>query len=188
MAGITRIHIKSDSKYLEERLKIAHDFEEQANDVYRNLFYNLEFPLADGEEVIEVPKGDRFARYDWQEGIDIILEFKYGDGKATLQEKVLTYGEKTTLTVEENKASGAKGAWYYCTAQYYSVFYVVDKTKPQLGFRDWIVVNFAALKLRRYGWQIQDGIERGETFRFIDFSKINSDCIIGSKFKGSGAF
>jgi len=181
MVGITRIKIESN--WSDWRTKMSDDLAPVANELYRVEFANLNMPLMEGEEIITCTKSEAMARYDWREGIDVILRFS-GGAKATLQEKYLTYHE-STATFEERKTSGAEGAWYYCTAQYYFVGYArkyLDKNI--LKFQDGMMVDFPAIKRadmqERIDWKFngngRDG--RRATFRYINFDDVPQDCRI----------
>ena len=114
MSGIIRIKIKSD--WHDWRTQLASAHEKIANMIYRSIF-----PLAEGCENVKVTKNDAMARYDWKEGIDMIMQTANGT-RMTLQEKYLTFYD-SMVTFEDRKTSGEPGAWYYCTAQYYFVGY-----------------------------------------------------------------
>lgn len=177
MAGITRIRIISDWNDRRTQLEEAHI--PQANRVYREMFSSIGCPLEDRDEILEVEKEDVVATYDFREGIDILLKFQDGT-PATLQEKILDWWEDT-MTFEEEKNSGAPGAYYYCTAQYYSTFYV-DGTG---GFRSWAVINLAALHIaslqERISWHDRRNNREGRRnpFRYVHFRDLPGDCVVG---------
>lgn len=195
MAGITRIKIVSD--WHDWRTQMAEDLAPTADGIYRAAFAAIKMPIAPGVEDVACTKEEAKSRYDWCEGIDVILTFERG-GKATLQEKFLDY-DKNTVTFEEYKTSGAPGAWYYCTAQYYYVGYARRyKREHVLEFQAWILLNLPQLRLLdaqglvRWGepqYNTQDnplGIRRnghdgrGASFRYVYFPLIPSECVIAS--------
>ncbi len=186
-AGIVRIQI--ESTWRDWRTDMVRNLAPVANDILRQAFASIGLGLASGETSITCTKEQAQARYDWQEGIDVLLYFQQG-GKATLQEKYLTY-PMSTLTFEEHKTSGALGAWYYCTAQYYFVGYAreyKDRRKPVLAFQDWMLVDFAGLKrasaLSLVPWEpIKQNRHdnRRATFRYVYFDNVPTSCIIGRK-------
>jgi hypothetical protein len=178
MAGIVRIKIKSD--WHDWRTQMSEDLAPAASLIYRNIF-----TLADGDETIECTKEEAQSRYDWKEGIDVLLHFTDGT-KATLQEKFLDWCEDTA-TFEEQKTSGAPGAWYYCTAQYYFVGYTRRYKKERLlQFQTFMMLDLPALHREDHKnelpWEFNqnhyDG--RHSTFRFLRFSYVPASCIIDS--------
>ena len=184
MFGITRIKIQSNWK--DWRTQLAADHEGVANKIYRKAFH-----LADGYAEIKVTKSEAMARYDWKEGIDVILTTPR-ETRMTLQEKYLTYW-KSTVTFEERKTSGAPGAWYYCTAQYYFVGYTrlywdyrTRKLSPDpiIDFQDYILLDLAALhradEAGVVDWEFNENVRdnRRASFRFLSFDKVPSSCVI----------
>jgi len=184
MSGITRIKINYD--WSDWRTQLADAHYEVANRIYRDIF-NLE----DGNESINVTKSEALARYDWKEGIDVILTTESGS-RMTVQEKFLTY-YKSTITFEETKTSGEKGAWYYCTAQYYFVGYTRKywnyKTRslfdsPTINFQDYVLIDLASIHREdekgnikwTFNKNINDG--RGSTFKYLLFDELPINCII----------
>ena len=190
MSGITRIKIISSWNDWRIQLEEAHY--EIANKIYRNLMTSIGIPLASGDETINVTKEEAVARYDWKEGIDVLLESSSGH-RMTMQAKFLTF-YNSTVTFEETKSSGKPGAWYYCTAQYYFVGYtrkywnyktrkVVDN--PTIDFQDWVMVDFPALRRAdatgNIHWEFNKNQHdnRAAEFRFITFDNIPETCIVG---------
>jgi hypothetical protein len=182
--GITRINITSG--WYDWRIKLAEDHRQVANNIYRQVF-----DLAEGETIVDVSKEEALARYDWREGIDIILATQR-ETRMTLQEKCLTYW-RSTITFEETKSNGEPGAWYYCTAQYYFIGYtrqywdyklrrIIDS--PIIGFQDYIIIDLPRLHREdeadnirwRYNRNQHDG--RLASFRFIHFNDVPNSCII----------
>lgn len=181
MAGITRIKIVSN--WDDWRKEMEEGLAPPANELYRQIFNDIGMPLEEGEEVITCTLGEAKSRYDWQEGIDVILKFLLG-GKATMQEKFLTFHD-STATFEERKSSGEEGVWYYCTAQYYFVGYARTwKTYKEKLFQDWMLIDFPAIKRAdgqdRVHWHENGNRHDGRraTFRYVYFDEVPSDCII----------
>jgi len=185
MSGITRINIVSN--WNDWRTELARRHSEQADAIYRGVFN-----IADGKQEIKVSKDEAMARYDWKEGIDVILEMKSG-ARMTLQEKYLTF-DKSTITFEETKTSGEKGAWYYCTAQYYFVGYTREYwdwrnrqtyPNPITAFQDWILIDLPAIHRESernnimWKYQVNGKDGRKSTFRYINFLDVPDCCIIG---------
>lgn len=179
MTGVERINIISD--WSDAYTRTQQELEPFANDIYWRIFNNIEYPLLDNKtSYINCNKNDLIGRYDWQEGVDVILHFQDGT-KATMQEKFLTYWE-TTATFELMKSSGAPGAWFYCTAQYYFVGY-----KGQADFRDWILLDLASI--HRYDklipWRFNQNnpekLGRRATFKYVEFDNIPEECVIARK-------
>jgi len=184
MSGIVRIKIQST--WSDWRTQLADADEDIANKIYQK-----PFRLADGYQKIAVTKSEAMARYDWKEGIDVILTTVSGT-RMTLQEKFLTFKD-STITFEEKKTSVAPGAWYYCTAQYYFVGYTRRYwdykerrvlPNPVIDFQDYILVDLAALHRAdengEIAWEFNtnDKDNRRSSFRFIDFKKIPPGCVI----------
>lgn len=184
MLGISRIKIASS--WHDWRVQLAEDHAPIANKIYR-----AAFTLADGEETINVSKEDALARYDWKEGIDVILTTTHGT-RMTLQEKFLTYWQ-STVTFEETKTSGDPGAWYYCTAQYYFIGYTrqywdFKKRKitdnPIIDFQDYMLIDLPALHrmddkdLLHWKNDQNHNDRRRASFRYILFEDVPSNCVV----------
>jgi hypothetical protein len=176
MRGIERIKI--DSSWNDWRIKMSKDLSPTSSMLYRKIF-----DLLDGEEDITCSKKDAISRYDWKEGIDVLLHFTNGT-KATLQEKFLDWKDDT-CTFEEVKTDGTPGVWYYCTAQYYFVGYARRyKEEHILQFQSYIMVDLPGLhradlskKLPWYRNQNRnDG--RKATFRYLYFKDVPEDVVI----------
>lgn len=192
MAGIERIKIISD--WDTWRTRLANDLAPVANSIYRQAFADIGMPLADGETELECTKEEAQARYDWKEGIDVIFTFASGV-RGTHQEKFLTF-HKNTVTFEERKGNGERGAWYYCTAQYYFVGYAREWSLPRPTperlwpkkpiFQSWILVDLPALHRAdatgrlpwRYNQNKHDGARA--SFRYIYFNQVPQECIISA--------
>ena len=158
---------------------MARDHEPAMDKLYREIFTKIGMPLAPGASEIKCTKDEARSRYDWQEGVDVLLYF-VGGTKATLQEKCLTF-HTSTVTFEDRKTSGDKGAWYYCTAQYYFVGY--DRTNAN-EFQDWILIDLPALHRAdaagdlpwKFNQNKHDG--RRATFRYLYFGDVPAACAI----------
>jgi hypothetical protein len=189
MLGITRICIKSN--WHDWRTDMAEVLSPAADNIYRTAFRKIGMELEEGTGSIAVTGEEAAARYDWKEGIDVILQSVSG-ARMTMQEKFLTYYEDTA-TFEERKTSGAPGAWYYCTAQYYFVGYArhywdYKKRKivehPLIDFQSGVLLDFPALKRCdaagminwKYNENVYDG--RHSSFRYVNFDDIPTSCII----------
>lgn len=182
MPGITRIHIIQESDYLKDRLGIAQIHEESLNSIYRSVFPNLDA----GDEVLVVTKDEAKARYDFQEGIDLILTTSDGL-KMTVQEKLLTTAFRT-VTFEEKKSSGALGGWYYGTSQLYMVAY--NRNFPNIvKIDDYMLLNFTSLKvadsLGQIKWRFNCNKNQGrlEQFRYLFFDQVPKSCIVSQWIK-----
>lgn len=181
MAGIVRIHIISD--WNNARLKMSRDMELSANDLHFSIWDSLNMPLLDGVEIVECTKQDAAARYDWKEGIDVILQYKNGH-RATMQEKYLEYHTSTATFTEHQKYK--PGAWYTSTAQYWWIGYALDYWKGKsLAFRDWMLIDFPGLHRLdakdslpwHYTNNEKPGYE-GISFRWIYFDEVPSSVIV----------
>lgn len=178
--GIERIRITSDWK--DWRTDIAEDMAPVADGVYRQVFAGIGLPLHESEQVTCCTKEQARARYDWQEGIDVILSFA-GGGRATLQEKFLTY-HTSTVTFEEYKTSGEPGAWFYCTAQYYFVGYARKVRDGLLLFQDWILLDLPSVRRmdgqQHLPWQNNKNKHDGRraTFRYLHFDHVPAACVV----------
>jgi len=180
MAGIERILINSD--WEDERLQMSRDLSPAANEIYKSIFKRLDKPLAEGESTVLCTKDEAQARYDYKEGIDCILHFLDGT-RGTLQEKFLEYSQ-STVTIEEHKVNGLPGAWYYCTAQYYFVGYATDYWKSKsLTFRDYMLLNFANLKLAKVDWKFRYPTGY-PSFRYIPFDEVPNSAVIARRNNG----
>jgi len=193
MAGIERIQI--NSAWHDWRTLMAQELAPAADNLYRQIFAEIGLELLPESSMIECTKEEAISRYDWQEGIDVLLHFKRGD-KATLQEKFLTYRD-STITFEERKTSGAPGAWYYCTAQYYFTGYAREylepwksnqparrRTNPTLSFQDWILVDLPALHRAdaqgQCRWSFRENARDGRraSFRYLYFFQVPERAVV----------
>jgi hypothetical protein len=181
-AGIIRIQI--DSNWQDRRTKLAIDCTPTADELYRDIFADQGMILLPETEIVHCTKQEAMSRYDWKEGIDVLLHFEHL-GKATLQEKYLTYHE-STITFEERKNSGRLGAWYTCTAQYYFVGYARKwESTGCIDFQDWILIDLAHFKRLDAQRQIPWGtIRRNKSegrrnpFRWVYFHNVPRACVV----------
>lgn len=204
MAGITRIQITGGDK--DHRFTIAESCAPSANELYRQMFASVGMTLADGDAVEKTLKDDLKGRYDAQEGIDIILRWAayrkpglpvpLGGMKATMQEKILHFQGTPTVTFEEDKNSGAKGAWYYCTAQYYAVLYTTlgsaelrkihNRPDFKAEFRTGIILSLPEMQRAdmrgEIKWQTRPNTRDGRrnAFRYVPFSALPEACIVAT--------
>lgn len=181
MYGIERIRIQStwDDKYI----RINRACEPTADALYPRIFADIGMPLLNERVTsIECTKEDAVSRYDWKEGIDVILHF-IGGTKATMQEKYLTY-PKSTVTFETEKSSGAPGAWFYCTAQYYFVAYARRLRQRDFSFQDWILIDLPGLHRidatteLRWHSNRNTQMNRRAKFQYLYFDDVPDSCII----------
>jgi hypothetical protein len=170
MAGIERIEIIGTSNYLKERKQIGDDAIPDLNSLYRNIL-----PLADDDIITECTKDQAKSRYDYIEGIDVILTLK-DKSRITLQEKVLTI-VFSTVTFEEKKANGDLGGWYYTTAQLYMCAYITNNAITRYCLIDLVRLKLASNTID-LKWHYKNNFHRAETFRYINFKDIPNDCII----------
>lgn len=179
-AGITRITIQSP--WRSDRLQMAQDLAPVADSIYRAEFERLGMQLQPGTEIVRCSKAEAVARYDYQEGIDVLLRFADGT-RGTLQEKFLKH-PWSTVTFEERKASGERGAWYSCSAQYYFVGYARRYAYGVLEFQDYMMLDFPAVgRASRQGqipWQFNQGKQPGhhESFRYCLFRDVPEHCVV----------
>jgi len=175
------------------RMEITETHAAAADKIYRSIFPYI----ADGCEIVNVTAEEAMGRYDWKEGIDVILYASTGEKIGTLQEKFLTYPFRSTVTFEEEKQSGKKGAWYNCSAGFYFVGYTRKywdwKGKkrfesPEIGFQDWILLNLPSFRMEHnlghIQWQMGKNKSEGRTnpFRYIDFNNVPDHCVV-SRFR-----
>ena len=187
MNGITRIEIHSN--WNDRRVKQSREMAPSSNELLREIFSKLNMELMDGDTITRCSKEEAAARYDWKEGIDVILRYASGS-KLTLQEKGLTY-KYSTATFEIEKNSGKPGAWYTCTAQYYLVYYA-RKYPESLDIQDWVLIDFPRLKRMdeqiKLNWYSNDNhslesvrLNRRAKFKYLYFDDIPDDCIVERK-------
>ena len=188
MAGIVRISI-TDVFYEDRRTRLGEIGKPIADQIYRETMKGLNIPLKENAEEIRCTKKDVMARYDWREGIDVILYCQNGS-KFTLQEKFLSPNSfPKTVTIEEFKASGKQGAWFDCTAQWYFVGYYANHSYRE--FSDWILVDFPGLRLKKANgellWFRQEPKDprRGGPFLCFRFADIPDDIVVARK-NGNG--
>ena len=186
MKGIKRIHIASD--WEPDRIfKFSRLLEPTANKLYRDLFQHIGMPLLPGCEELNCTKEEAMARYDYQEGIDVLLYFENGH-KATLQEKFLDFPRSTATFTEKQKQK--PGAWYTCTAQYWFVGYARKLRSVGITeFQDWMLIDLPALHRidasQKLPWVVKDNNDpsyKGITFRYLYFDDVPFNCIV-ARFK-----
>jgi len=175
MQGIERIKIidkdrksgKNDS--FMTNLHISEQAAPATSSMYRSIL-----PLMDGEIQTAVDKEDIKGRYDYQEGIDIILTLIDGT-RLTLQEKVLTRDFRT-VTFEERKGSNnALGAWYKCTAQ----LYFCCDVNQEYQIESYCLIDLLRLRLCSVHAMLPWHFNKGENeFRYLKYDEIPEECII----------
>lgn len=181
MPGIIRIHITNDF-YNDEQTRLSEIGEPISNSIYRATLEYLQMPLISGQEIIQCSKDEALARYDWSEGIDVILSCEDGS-RITMQEKFLDPPSewRPTVTIELYKASGKPGAWNYCTAQWY---FVGNFNDDKTAFEDWVIINLPALRIahaqRRIPHQVQQprNPRRGGPFLYWFFRQLPQDVVV----------
>jgi len=180
MAGIERIHIQSDWGNREIRCKESQDLEPTANEIYRNVFANISMPLEEGEVVHECTKDDAISKYDWKDGIDLLLHTKTGH-TLTVQEKLLKKKYHTATFTEQQ--GDKPGNWYTSVAHYWFVGYAYKY--PVISFDRWILIDLPCLKRldhqQSLNWVIKSNNEPGYkhiSFRYIEFGDIPSAAVI----------
>lgn len=180
MVGVTRIHIVDD-RWNDAQVRMSKGpLSHTADGVLRQAFSSLGMSLLPGREEIKCTREEVQGRYDWREGIDVILSFESGN-RATVQEKYLTWHENT-ITFEEQKASRKPGAWYYCTAQYYLVAYARKWKRYRVPFfQSWILIDYPAIvraSAQGIEWRRTRPTWRGTTFRYLYFWEVPKECVI----------
>jgi hypothetical protein len=183
MNGIERIKIISED-WEGDYNKFNRAIEPSADLLYPTIFYNIGLPLIDYKVAyIKCSIDEAQARYDWKEGIDIILHFSDGT-KATLQEKFLDY-YPSTATVETKKTSGKPGAWFYCTAQYFIWFYARKwRLLGDISIQDWLLVDWASLHridaTSNLPWKTNNNKKYGRRaeFKYLLFDEVPSNCLV----------
>jgi hypothetical protein len=157
-----------------------------ADAIYRNVFAALGMPLADGDIVKLVDKGDYRASFDGEFGVDIIIRTARGH-RLTLQEKLLSY-HKQTVTVEymQDWRNQVRGDWFTLACQYYFVGYH-DKNERTL--HSWILLNWPEVRRlseqMRIQWKEGRNKEDGarSSFLFEDFQKFPPSCVLAVKYR-----
>lgn len=182
MVGIKRIVIKGSNpsrqaEYdkLNERVSAMYPV---IHEIYRDVW-----PLLEGVDDSPVFEGSHEALLDSRDGIDLVLTTS-GEFRITVQEKILTYTDKTTLTFEYMKAPDRKGAWFSCIAQYYCCAYLRN---GQID--SWVIVNFPKIRELWYTdeskFRVQEYHPRDKngnklptrSFLYIEFADVPESCI-----------
>jgi hypothetical protein len=185
MKGIERILIKST--WNNERLKMSRELATEADLIYFDLFANIGMPLIDGATTTTCTKDEAKSRYDYQEGIDVILRFENGH-KATLQEKFMDYWQ-STLTFTECQKNNVPGSWYTCTAQYWFAGYVSGYWKYGIRkFNDWMLVDYPLLHrldaTTKLFWVFKTNNNpsyEGIDFRYLHFDDVPESVIVARR-------
>jgi len=182
MTGITRIEITGDF-YHDRRTALGEAGRPLADAIYFDLMERMGAPLKPSVETVRCTKQQAIARYDHTEGIDVILTSQ-GGSRFTVQEKCLDPAPhwRPTLTIEEYKASGKPGAWFYCTAQWY--FGAVFVHNSLTRFEDWMIVDLPGLRVAhetgraRGHRQKPRAPRRGGPFFYWYYREIPEDVIV----------
>jgi hypothetical protein len=188
MAGIARIIITDDTTGRGAyRFRDAAKRQPFANDLYREIFSNLDCPLEPGYEEIRCQKDDIAAAYDRLLGVDVIFRFVNGMS-ATLQEKFL-FTSFDTITVEyyDDDENNEEGDWFNLRSQYYFVGY--DRENDNT-LQDWVLLNWSAVQIAtnqgRIKWDIRQNHLDGAraNFKYTHISKITDRCIVAKQWHG----
>jgi hypothetical protein len=155
-----------------------------ANDLYRNIFCQLDQPLAEGDITVDVVRGTWEASADMHLGIDTRIRFRETGLTASLQEKFL-FTNYNTVTIEymQDPIAGVQGDWFSLNCQYYFCGYA---NESRTKFDRWILLDWprtqrATNKLMipwRTGQNSHDNAKA--SFRFVDFNRIHKTCIVAS--------
>lgn len=173
--GIKRIEIVSDEqKYNALCNKVA----PAIPDI--NSYYHKLLPLKEGSEVERVSRDSVLGRYDWNEGIDVILTLMDGS-RITLQEKCI-FQNFDTVTFEEKKGYGKQGAWYYCTAQLYFCCKINNDMVT-----NYVLIDLVRLKILsnqgKIFWYYRKGLTGDcNEFRYIWMQDVPQECILARHF------
>lgn len=189
MAGITRIKIvgnmcsKGARRFIDSEMHFK-----LANDLYKDLFSELNTPLEDGDEIKEVTPEDFDAGYDKFFGIDVILKFKAGY-TATIQEKFL-FTTFNTVTVEymQDWRNGIDGDWANLRCQYYFVGYDYNYSKSMPRklpkFDNWILLDWSRVQRltaqNLISWKSNINKHDGAlaSFKYVPFELIPTDAVV----------
>lgn len=182
MSGISRINIieplNGRGAY---RFEESRRMQPAANKLYHEAWLDKGTPLLPGDELLNCTYGEFTAGYDHALGIDVIFNFENG-ATGTLQEKFLPT-DYYTLTVEymNDPVRGIKGDWFTMKAQYYFVGYY-NINKRELGFTQWVIVNWPMLQMSPVKWNERPNKNDGAkaTFKYILFTSIPQNCVIRS--------
>ncbi len=175
--GIWRIDIQSDFGK-SKQARLSRRMAPRLDDWYFGVFaHKLNMPLRPNILIERPTKADAVARYDWGDGVD--RKLIQVDGTIwTVQEKVLTYTNLTTVTIETQKPSGEPGFWHYGTAQLYTVVYV--KNEIGLEIRNWIILNLPLVRQSKdIHWEERPN-GQGGLFRYAEFRAFPPETVVAS--------
>ncbi len=179
--GIERISITSELNGRGAwRFKVAEPCHGFINQTYRSLFN-----LLPGLEYVKCTPEEKFARYDIEFGVDVILNFTNGQ-RATIQEKVLTT-QFSTVTVEyyQDWRNEIPGDWFNLMCDFYFVGYT--NSRPNELDR-WILLDWNKVKMAGdiIRWQARENQGDGAmaNFRYVHFDAFPPDCVVAKYLNG----
>lgn len=190
MAGITRFEITdvSDGRGA-KRFSDAKSYWDIANSLYQYIFSAIGMPLAPGNDIVKCTKAEFEAGYDYQLGIDVVLQ-PIGMGVCTMQEKFL-FTDFNTVTIGhcQDWMSLEPGDWYKLKAQYYFVGYDYQQKNRQL--KPWILLDWAKLQRataqRHILWNLRSNdpkkVGAKASLMFVKFNELPEDVIVTSSLK-----
>lgn len=185
MKGIQRINITDKTTGRGGwRFDVSKPFYSYIHQVYRAIF-----PLLPQAEFVNCTSKERYARYDIDFGVDVILNFVNGQS-ATIQEKVLTT-KYSTVTVEyyQNPATEEPGDWFKLKCDFYFVGYG-QRGRTELD--RWIILDWNQVRLHSASipWQIRSNSQDGAraNFRYAHFDSFPSSCVVAKKMHGDPSF
>lgn len=163
------------------RFKHPKRFYADVHQIYRAIF-----PILPGCVDVNVTKEERYARYDIDFGVDVILNFVNGQS-ATIQEKVLstTY---STVTVEyyQNPMTEEEGDWFNLKCDYYFVGYGPKEGTPILD--RWILLDWNQVRLHSASipWKVNNNQKDNARANFVyaHFSEFPNRCVVARKMNG----
>lgn len=197
--GINYMRITNGCK--DKQFMVADACNNATEPVLRELFANASMPLKPGVNVINCTTEDLMGRYDLKEGIDMVVYTEDGT-RHTLQQKTLHTSfrtctfEETKWTIVEDSLTEVKGAWYYCTAQFYYVVYTnesQEELRRQLTqnqftptIREGILINLPKIhELSKQGlikWKYRHNAKyRSNSFRFFMIDETPNECLVSHK-------
>ena len=163
------------------RFKHPKRFRADVHQIYRSLF-----PLLPGSVDVNVSKNERYARYDIDFGVDVIINFVNGQS-ATIQEKILSTNF-STVTVEyyQNPAQNEAGDWFNLKCDYYFVGYGPKEGSPVLS--RWILLDWNQVRLHsacipwRFNSNQKDNARAN--FAYAQFVEFPDRCVVARKLNG----
>ena len=191
-------YVKIIGGKIDDQYRVAEACNAHTEPVLRNLFIDSGMPLKDGVNIIRCTPEDLIGRYDLKEGIDMVV-FTEDGSRHTLQQKTLhtrfstcTFEETKIQLVEGNYVS-LKGAWYYCTAQFYYVVYTHEtqeelrnalrNNKFNASIREAALFNLPKVHEHsnngKINWVFKDNSKyRYNSFRYFNIEDAPEDCLL----------